>query len=101
MNGITAVQSNRGSSKRSGKPYLVQNFYVHDNTVTQTKGSAAGIAKDSTYFDDSIFTSWNNRFQNNTYRLAEPNGQFYAWDGGTVTRTEWRYYGNDVNGEWY
>ena len=100
MNGITAIQTNRGSSRRSGKPYLLQNLFVHDNTITQTQGSAAGIAKDSTYFDDSIFTRRGNRFQDNIYKLADPKGKYYSWTGASRSKEEWQALGNDVHGKW-
>jgi hypothetical protein len=100
MNGITAIQANRGSGQRSGKPYLLQNLYVHDNTITQTKGSAAGITKDSSSFDDSIFTRWANRFQDNTYKLASLNAKCYQWMNASRSKEEWQALGNDVHGKW-
>ncbi len=68
----------RGSNSQGA--YLVKNFHVHDNVITQTTGTAAGIRSD---LGDSIFTSWNNRYENNEYRLLE--------DG-------WKGYGSDLNG---
>jgi hypothetical protein len=99
MNGIIGIQDNRGSNRRSGKPYLVQNLYVHDNIITQTSGIAAGILKVGK-FDNSIFTSWNNRFENNTYNLADPTGKYYQWMDVARSRAEWQGFGNDVHGRW-
>lgn len=99
MNGVTANQSNRGLSKSSGKSYLVQNLYVHDNIITQTTGVAAGIWK-AKEFDDSIFTSWNNRYENNTYTLGDINGKYYEWMNSYRTKEEWQAFGNDLNGKW-
>jgi len=99
MNGILGIQDNRGSSRRSGKPYLLQNLYVHDNIITQTTGIAAGILKVGK-FDNSIFASWNNRFENNTYNLADPIGKYYQWMNAARSKVEWQGFGNDVHGTW-
>jgi Right handed beta helix region len=99
MNGIAAVQSNRGSSRRSGRPYTVRNLFVHDNTIIQTTGIAAGLIRSDNY-DDSIFTSWNNRFENNTYNLADPTGKYYQWMNAGRSKEEWQGFGNDVRGRW-
>jgi hypothetical protein len=99
MNGIRGFQEDRGSNRRSGKPYLVQNLYVHDNIITQTSGIAAGILKVGK-FDNSIFTSWNNRFENNTYNLVDPTGKYYQWMDVARSRVEWQEFGNDVHGRW-
>lgn len=98
MNGIAATQANRGSSLRSGKPYLVQNLNVHDNTIAQATGIAAGILKRDV--DDSIYMSWNNHYENNTYKLSDPSGKYYEWMNRLCTKAEWQDYGNDLNGKW-
>lgn len=95
MNGIVAVQAEREPNKRTGKPYLVRDNYIHENVVTQSSGTAAGIVSDRA-FKDFIFTAWNNRFQNNSYRLSDPNGKFFQWLGAACTRAEWQRYGNDA-----
>ncbi len=97
MNGITANQARRVRS--DGTLYLVKNFSVHDNVITQTAGIAAGIRKTGD-FDDSIFTSWNNRYKNNNYRLLNLDGAYYEWNGLTLAKEGWKSYGNDLNGAW-
>ena len=92
-NGIGAVQQNRGSG--SFGPHLVQNLYVHDNTVTMPSGHS-GIAQDTG--DRSVFTSWNNRFVHNTYFL-KGNSQPFAWMDRRITEAQWRNYGHDVTGQ--
>jgi hypothetical protein len=99
MNGIAAVQGNRGSSHRSGRPYLVQHLYVHDNTIIQSAGTAAGMVKDE-HFQDSVFQSWGNRFEGNTYEIADVKGKYYQWTNAPRTREEWQALGNDVHGAW-
>ena len=60
--------TNRGNNP-NGQPYLLQNLDVINNTITQTTGTAAGIMVGGGY-DNSVYTSWNNHFQNNTFNLA-------------------------------
>jgi hypothetical protein len=97
MNGIGATHSSRGSSS-TGVPYIVKNLNVHNNTITQTTGMAAGIAVYNA--DNSVFTNMNNTFQANTYRLANSNGVFYDWMNTGHTRSEWTNYGMDISGSW-
>jgi hypothetical protein len=99
MNGIAAVQAQRGSSQRTGRPYLVQHIDVHDNTIVQSSGTAAGIVKHA-HFDDAVFKSWGNRFRGNTYVLAATQGEFYQWMNAPRSREEWQAFGNDPDGQW-
>jgi hypothetical protein len=99
MNGIAAVQAQRGSSLRTGRAYLVQHIDVHDNTVVQSSGTAAGIVKQA-HFDDAVFKSWGNRFAGNTYVLGAAKGEFYQWMNAPRTREEWQAFGNDPDGKW-
>ncbi|HEV7991880.1 MAG TPA: right-handed parallel beta-helix repeat-containing protein [Gemmatimonadaceae bacterium] len=98
-NGIVAVQQVRGSGRLG--PYVVENLWVHDNRVTQdvgpagSLGVAAGAVQD--VGDPAIFTSRNNRFQNNVYTLGTPARPF-AWQNAARTATEWRGYGLDMTG---
>jgi parallel beta-helix repeat protein len=99
FNGIVAIQQNRGSGPYG--PYLVQNLYVHDNTVYQRTrpssgdGGASGAVQDVS--DTSLFTSRNNRWVNNTYYLGT-NPRPFAWMNGWHTAAEWRAYGQDATG---
>ena len=99
MNGIAAVQTQRGSSLRTGRAYLVQHIDVHDNTVVQSSGTVAGIVKDA-HFDDAVFKSWGNRFRGNTYVLGPTKGESYQWMNSPRTREEWQGFGNDPDGKW-
>ena len=93
MAGIGGMQGDRGPN------YMLQNFYVHDNTITQGSGTAAGIVKSSVW-DNSVFSSWNNRFQNNTYVLSNSTVNAYTWVNGDANKSAWVGYGNDVTGVW-
>jgi Right handed beta helix region len=88
MNGIIAKQPQRGSS-RTGRPYVVKNIYVHDNTITQAQGIALGLLKSGSS-DDQIFASSNNRFENNSFKLANPSGRYFIWQNKPRTLAEWK-----------
>jgi hypothetical protein len=94
MNGIVGSQTDRGSSRGLGKTYLLRDNYIHDNTVIQSKGTAAGIVADRK-FEEAVFTTSNNRFQNNTYRVTDGKGKLFQWRGKACSEDEWRQYGND------
>lgn len=99
VNGIIIVQAERGSSKRSGRPYLARDNNIHDNIVIGATGTVAGIVANPPY-DKIIFTDFNNRFENNSYKLGNPNAKVFQWMGKACTRAEWQQYGHDSNGKW-
>jgi hypothetical protein len=43
-------------------------------------------------------TAANNRFDSNTYRVTDPGGAYWAWDGQMLTWSQWQAAGNDVHG---
>jgi parallel beta-helix repeat protein len=90
--GITALQQDRGSGAYG--PHLVQNLYVHDNTTT-TAGQTGIVQQIG---NRSIYTSWNNRYRHNTYSGLASNPTPFFWMETTRTVTEWKAYGQDVNG---
>jgi parallel beta-helix repeat protein len=90
--GITAIQNRRGSGKYG--PHLVQNLYVHDNTV-QTAGQT-GIQQ--TIGSNAVYTSWNNRFRHNTYTGMSKNRNPFYWMNNTRTVPQWKGYGHDLTG---
>jgi hypothetical protein len=94
--GIILVQQNRGSSAGACGVAVnrVRNVFVHHNKTTALQGST-GMAQD--IGDDSLFTSSNNRFQDNTYQLG-PTGSFFSWMNGDRNDGQWKGYGMDVNG---
>ncbi|HET9178084.1 MAG TPA: right-handed parallel beta-helix repeat-containing protein, partial [Terriglobia bacterium] len=94
MNGIGGTQADRGTNARTGATYNLKNLYVHDNTITQNTGSAAGIVK-SSKLDNSVFTSWNNRFDKNTYHLGASSGKYFEWLNAAETLTAWERRGWD------
>ncbi len=88
-NGITAVQQNRGSGP--GGESIVMNLWVHDNDITMPQGYTGAVQDVG---DNSIFTSRNNRFDNNTYHGPAS----FRWSNDYLSFAEWQGFGMDVNG---
>ena len=90
VNGIGGTETIRGVDSKTGVPFNLKNLYVHNNTITQQTGSAAGIVK-SSRLDNSVFTSWNNRFSDNTYHLGSQAGNFFEWLNSPITLAAWQH----------
>ena len=90
VNGIGGTETNRGADSKTGVPFNLKDLYVHNNTITQQTGFAAGIVK-SSRLDNSVFTSWNNRFVDNTYHLGSQAGQFFEWLNSPLTLAAWQH----------
>jgi hypothetical protein len=93
--GIALLQQARGTGRLGA--YLVQNVYVHDNTVTLGAGSLTGAGGVQDIGDLTFFTGRNNRFVHNTYILGGKANPF-AWMNGWPTAAGWRGYGQDLTG---
>jgi parallel beta-helix repeat protein len=80
-NGIMAkwndMNAGRDKDNLTGETFYLKNLYVHDNVVTMQVGTT-GIA-DLSAAQMSVEASWNNRFENNTYNLANASGTFFRW----------------------
>lgn len=107
FNGIVAIQQNRGAANgdpaEAYGPYIVINLNVHDNSIKQNlpqdagmRNVAAGAAQD--LGDNSIFTSRNNHFTNNTYFLQNSTFKAFDWQNATRTIPQWQGYGHDTTG---
>jgi hypothetical protein len=99
--GIGITQWDRGSDERYG-PHQDHDISVHDNAVTMRKGFTGllqGVG------DESYYSSRNNRFEHNTYRLG-CKSRYFVWRGvsqpaagyGSLTADEWRASGLDITG---
>jgi len=101
VNGIGAQnQARPGTSPTSGETFRVSDFNVHDNVIVQMvrgNGVAAGILN-ATY--DPVYSSMNNRYTNNTYKLYDVNAPLYQWAAGLLTKDQWKAAGNDTTGTW-
>ena len=89
---IAGIQQNRGSGAYG--PHLLQNLYVHDNVITPGMGRS-GVAQG--IGNNAVFTSWNNRFERNTYHLGT-NATPFTWMNRAQTPQNWQQYGLDTDG---
>lgn len=90
MNGIGGIQTDRGSGTYGS--YVIKNLSVHNNTIYQVYGTAEGIVK-STAYDDSIYTSWNNHFQDDVFDLSYPTTRnYFYWLNAYHTLAWWEEY---------
>jgi hypothetical protein len=82
----------------SAHPIRTQQIYVHDNTMTLRSTSSRVGAAAFHGLTELFSASANNRFEDNTYRVPDPSVAYWAWDGKTLTWSQWRRYGHDDNG---
>lgn len=106
FNGIVGIQQLRdtttGDVFAPVGGYLLQNLYVHDNSVTLRTAPANG---DGGFAGGAVndlggtvtFASRNNRWVKNTYFIGG-NPTPFAWQNGSHTSAEWRAYGQDTTG---
>jgi parallel beta-helix repeat protein len=102
--GIVAIQQDRTRDPAVHGAHIVQNLYVHDNSITQSNlpgtsadlSVAAGAVTDI-HGDTAIFTIRNNHFRKNSYYLGQ-NASPFAWLNRTITSAEWNGYGQDQDG---
>jgi Right handed beta helix region len=99
--GIGITQWSRGSDRRYG-PHEAHDIAVHDNVITMRRGFTGllqGVG------DPSYYSSRNNRFDRNTYRLGcKP--RYFVWRGAgdraasydSATTRDWRRFGHDRRG---
>jgi len=99
--GNTVVGNNKGigliHADRSDSPTVasgavdscevaLKNVVVHNNRITQSGGAAAGL--DASADRDKVWTSWGNRFYDNTYTLSD--GARFRWQTDWLTYQEWK-----------
>jgi parallel beta-helix repeat protein len=81
----------------SGTP-LTRQVFVHDNNLTlrapTTRVGAAVFDGSSDLFSAAA----NNRFKDNTYRVLDRSGTYWAWNGQTLSWAQWQTLGHDRNG---
>lgn len=97
-NGITVID---GGNRAWDQPaphgaHIVQNVWVHENTITMSAREATGAVEDTG--NPGIFTTNNNRFDANTYHLDSLTNPHFFWAKAEVGWAFWRGSGNDLNG---
>jgi parallel beta-helix repeat protein len=78
-------------------PHVVENNYVHDNTIVMSTGytGASRVGKTG----NAIFSATaNNRFQRNTYIVGPTTADPFRWMNASQTWDSWRSFGHDVTG---
>jgi parallel beta-helix repeat protein len=99
-NGITLIDSGdrAGEQPAPHGPHVVQNVWVHDNTITMFAGEITGVVEDTG--NPGIFATNHNRFDANTYYLHSMTDPHFSWAGVELGWIRWRGSGseNDLNG---
>lgn len=85
MNGIILLQPDHS--------LLLKNVYIHENTVNQLTGVAAGSL--SSTRDLRGLVEYNIRFRNNTYDLGSNTGDFFECFDRPCSLSKWKQLGND------
>jgi parallel beta-helix repeat protein len=90
-NGIGGLEADRGSGPHG--VYRLTNLWVHDNSVRQLTGYAAGVNGAV-----AVFATQNNRFTDNHYVLGDTAIKQFRWSNADQTEQEWQSFGQDVGG---
>jgi parallel beta-helix repeat protein len=94
-NALMLIQQRRNDSPSKYGPHELDNIIIHDNDITMTD-NLTGMVDDT---GDKNLYSRNIRFSNNTYRLANEDGRYFAWADDHVSRTTWQAIGHDTTGK--
>jgi hypothetical protein len=97
-NGITVLDSGNRTMDQPAPhgPHIVENVWVHNNTIAMTGSQTSGIVEDDDHL--AVFTANRNRFEANTYYLDSLIIQHFSWAPGNVGWNRWRRFGNDSDG---
>ena len=87
-----------GLINHSGHPIRTMQVHVHDNVMTLRAPTSRIGAAAFNGLTELFSTAAENRFVSNVYRVPDPSGAYWAWNGQTLTWSQWRDLGHDVNG---
>ncbi|MCH7670480.1 MAG: S-layer homology domain-containing protein, partial [Acidobacteria bacterium] len=76
----------------------VRNLKVYDNIIVSSWGET-GIGRSGSS-NNNIFTSWGNKFYDNTYYFDNLNAKYYRWKYSAMSRSQWQSNNNDQAGIW-
>jgi len=98
QNTIDGTANPLGLINHAGHPLRTRGVYVHHNVMTiRSSGASVGaVAFDG--LTELFGAAANNRFDSNIYRVPDTGGAYWAWDGQTLTWSQWRALGLDVDG---
>jgi hypothetical protein len=91
--GITGLDQARGAGRYG--PYSLTNLNVHDNVIDVSNALGTGSGRTGIAGTDmATWTTKNNSFYNNTYKLG-PYQDYFTWVGDEFTEAEWQNFGHD------
>ena len=86
-----------GLVTHAGRPSTTQ-VQVHDNVLILRAASSRVGGADASGTGRMFSPSAGNSFRTNTYRVLDPGGAFWAWNGETLTWARWQALGHDESG---
>ena len=95
--GILLVQQGERGAGSYGT-YQAKNNYVHDNDIRMSRGFT-GVHHYGITDAGPLYSTWNNRFESNTYSVSNLLGRWWQWANVERTRLEWQGLGLDLFGE--
>jgi parallel beta-helix repeat protein len=87
-----------GLVTHAGRPSTKQ-VKVHDNVLILRAASSRVGGADDSGTGEMFSPSAGNRFRDNTYRVLDPQGTYWVWNGETLTWAQWQALGHDGSGE--
>jgi parallel beta-helix repeat protein len=96
-NGITAMYAKGYPAGGPHGPRALRNLSVHDNVVRMRKGRVGIVTNVGS---NAVFTSWNNRWENNTYYIGSLTAPF-AWRNQNYTVAQWQAVPQDASGSFH
>lgn len=72
----------------------LKDAFVHDNVIRMDRGVTGLVSNDD---GDLPYTTWHNRFRNNTYQLDELDAMRFEWRT-KMSKKQWRAAGHDTTG---
>jgi parallel beta-helix repeat protein len=87
-----------GLVTHAGRPSTKQ-VKVHDNVLILRAASSRVGGVDASGTGEMFSPLAGNRFRANTYRVLDPQGAYWAWNGETLTWAQWQAVGHDRSGD--
>jgi hypothetical protein len=87
-----------GLINHSSHPIRTRQVHVHDNIMTLRASTTRVGAAAFNGLTELFGTAADNRFVSNVYRVPDPSGAYWAWNGQTLTWSQWQALGLDVDG---
>ena len=87
-----------GLINHNGHPLRTAGAYIHHNRLTlrSSEGEMGAVAFDG--LTELFSQEANNSFDSNIYRVPDPRGAYWAWNGQMLTWRQWQSVGKDANG---